>query len=113
MSKMETKLYLFSLSLFRKMFGACSKRQLEWFAGETVVRTVFSQLLGCSWDAVEINRENKPFVKNTSLEYNLSHCENWLLFAVGEVPLGVDIETFSGIREKTLQTYIPATKNNW
>ena len=94
---METKVYLLSLAEFRKKHPALSKRQIELLAGDFAVKTVFSELMQIPYDEVEICRIEKPYVRNTSYHFNLSHSGDYLLLAVGDAPLGADIEKILNI----------------
>ncbi|QFG00389.1 hypothetical protein PB01_17135 [Psychrobacillus glaciei] len=43
------------------------------------------------------NKNGKPFLKNSSLNFNLSHSENWIFCAVGNEIVGVDVEKMNPI----------------
>lgn len=102
---METKAYLFPLAGFREKYPQLSKRQLERLAGDYAVKTVVSRLLKRPYEEVAICREGKPYLTECNLQFNLSHSGEYLLLAVGEVPLGVDIENITKIRPKVTKKY--------
>lgn len=102
---MKTKVYLLLLAEFRKKHPALSKRQIELLAGDFAVKTVFSELMQIPYDKVEICRIEKPYVRNSSYHFNLSHSGDYLLLAVGDAPVGADIEKMTKIRPKTLEKY--------
>lgn len=112
MRKMETKVYLMSLVPFREQYPADSKREIEKTAGDYLVKTVFSRLLDCSPEGVTILRDGKPQVKNGNLHFNLSHSGEFLALAVGEAPLGVDIEKIGAIRENVVASYFTEEEKN-
>ena len=98
---MKTKVYLLSLVSFREKFPELTKREIEKTAGDYAVRTVFSDLFG--YDNVEIICDKKPYIKNCPYYFNLSHSGDFLLLAVGDTPVGADIEKITKIHPKTLE----------
>ena len=98
---MKTKVYLLSLVSFREKFPELTKREIEKTAGDYAVRTVFSDLFG--YDNVEIICDKKPYIKNCPYHFNLSHSGDFLLLAVGDTPVGADIEKITKIHPKTLE----------
>ena len=57
------------------------------------------------YEIIEIKREGKPYVKDCSYHFNLSHSGDYLLLAVGDTPVGADIEKITKIRPKTVEKY--------
>ncbi len=100
---METKVYLLSLTSFREKYPDATKREIEKIAGEYAVRKVFSELFGLN--EIKITRDGKPYVENCPYHFNLSHSGDWLLLAVGDAPVGADIEKITKIRPKTMERY--------
>ena len=98
---MKTKVYLLSLVSFREKFPELTKREIEKTAGDYAVRTVFSVLFG--YDNVEIICDKKPYIKNCPYHFNLSHSGDFLLLAVGDTPVGADIEKIKKIHPKMLE----------
>ena len=62
--------------------------------GEAFARQLLEEYSGQAAEDFVIKRtpKGKPYAENSPLEFNLSHSGKWLLCAVGEQPLGVDIE---------------------
>lgn len=62
--------------------------------GEAFARQLLEEYSGQAAETFVIKRtpKGKPYAENCSLEFNLSHSGKWLLCAVGDQPLGVDIE---------------------
>lgn len=108
MNKMQTRVFLLSLKLFWQQHPDLTKREIEKMAGEYLLNTVFSQLFG--YDILEICREGKPYIKDCPYHFNLSHSGNWLLLAVGDTPVGADIEKITKIRPKTVEKYFSKTE---
>lgn len=102
---MKTRVYLAALAPFRAEYPQKTKRELELLAGEYLVKTVCSGLLGISPNEVEILREQKPCLKNRNLQFNLSHTKDFLALAVSDVPVGIDLEKIEAIRPKVLESY--------
>lgn len=60
------------------------------------LRRVLSGILGVRPAAIRISRSEfgKPFVEGAdALHFSLSHSADWLAIVVGNVPVGIDIET--------------------
>ncbi len=64
--------------------------------GEAFARQLLEEYSGQAAETFIIKRtpKGKPFAEGSPLEFNLSHSGQWLLCAVGDQPLGVDIEVF-------------------
>ncbi len=100
---MHTKVFLLSLTPFREKYPDATKREIEKIAGDYAVRKVFSDLFGLQ--EIKINRDGKPYIENCLYHFNLSHSGDFLLLAVGESPVGADIEKITKIRPKTIEKY--------
>ncbi|MBR5240252.1 MAG: 4'-phosphopantetheinyl transferase superfamily protein [Clostridia bacterium] len=100
---METKVFLLSLTPFREKYPDATKREIEKIAGDYAVRKVFSELFGLN--EIKITRGGKPVIKDCPYHFNLSHSGDWLLLAVGDAPMGADIEKITKIRPKTMERY--------
>ena len=64
--------------------------------GDLLVRFALGERLACPTSAIDIDvsDDGKPFVRNAShgVHFNLSHSGSWIVCAVDEGPIGVDIE---------------------
>ena len=105
---METRVFLMSLIPVRKQFPNLTKREIEILAGNYVVKKVFSKLFG--YETIEINRIGKPYIEGCPYQFNISHSGDWLLLAVGDVPIGADIEKITKIRPKTMEKFFTLTE---
>ncbi len=103
MDKMQTRVFLFSMIPFREKYPDATKREIEKLAGEYAIRKVFSELFDIS--DLQINRDGKPCVEDCPYHFNLSHSGDYLLLAVGDTPVGADIEKITKIRPKTVEKY--------
>jgi len=88
---------------FREQYPDATKREIEKLAGNDAVKKVFSDLFDVR--EIKINRDGKPYVENCPYHFNLSHSGDWLLLAVGDTPVGADIEKITKIRPKTVEKY--------
>ena len=103
--------YLLSLIPFREQYPEYSKRRMERMAGDYAVHKVLSELFGLQ--EFEIIREGKPYVKGIKeCHFNLSHSGDWLLLAVGDAPVGADIEKITKIRPKTMEQYFTQSEQD-
>ena len=94
-----------SIAPFFEQFPNASKREIERIAGDYLIKTVVSSHVVKDPSEIEILRAGKPRLKNSEIQFNLSHSEDWILLGVGEMPLGVDIQKISSIREKVMEAY--------
>lgn len=97
------KAYLLSLIPFREQFPGATKREIERKAGDYALKKVFSELFGIT--DIQIKRDGKPYIEDCPYHFNLSHSGDFLLLAVGESPVGADIEKITRIRPKTMAKY--------
>lgn len=104
------KAYLLSLTPFREQFPNLTKREIERKAGDYALRKVFSEVYGIN--DISINREGKPYIEDCPYHFNLSHSGDFLLLAVGETPVGADIEKITKIRPKTMEKYFSQSEQN-
>lgn len=104
---MKTKLYLIPLQPYRTKFPHWTKRQTERMIGEFALRSILEELFQIPWEQPQICRAGKPFLKNITAEFNISHTKDFLLLAIGDAPLGVDIEAIKPNRpiEKIAEKY--------
>lgn len=96
-------MYLLSLLPFRQKYPELTKRGIEKLAGDSLIKTVFFQLFRL--ENIEIIREGKPYIKDYPYQFNLSHSGDYLLLAVGDAPIGADIEKITKIRPKMMEKY--------
>ena len=67
------------------------------------MKKVFSLLFGLK--EFKIIRDGKPYIENCAYHFNISHSGDWLLLAVGDAPVGADIEKITKIRPKTVEKF--------
>lgn len=71
-------------------------------AGELLLRRALGERLGCSAEAAPLvwEENGKPAVEGASVYVSVSHSGPWVLCALGEKPLGVDVEVIRGADQK-------------
>ena len=69
-------------------------RQKVFLASRLLTRTILSKLLGCNTEELifETNSNHRPTLKNSSLDFNLSHSKDLVLFALSPSLVGIDVE---------------------
>lgn len=74
-------------------------------AAEWLARTELGKRLDVAPEAVPLvmDDEGKPSVEGDPLYCSLSHSGAWAVCAIGEKPLGVDVEVIRGTQEKYMQ----------
>lgn len=50
------------------------------------------------WDDVVYNEKEKPYIKNSEIDFNLSHSGKYVALAIGNGLLGIDIEMHRSVR---------------
>lgn len=62
--------------------------------GEMLARKTISEWCNVEPESIVFSTKEygKPYAKNLSVEFNISHSDNMVLCAVSDVPVGVDIE---------------------
>lgn len=70
------------------------KRRREFIIGRVLIKQVLADLLGQNPNDILLSlKENRiPYLPNSDLYFSLSHSESFVLLAVSEYPVGIDIE---------------------
>lgn len=69
--------------------------QLRSLKGEWLIRSLLSEILSLSFNklSLDINNYGKPYIKNVKgIHYNISHSSNWIVCAIANEKVGIDIE---------------------
>ncbi len=103
MDKMQTRVFLLSMIPFYQQHPDFTKREIEKLSGEYAIKKVFADLFGMR--DIKINHVGKPHIENCAYHFNISHSGDYFLLAVGDTPVGVDIEKITRIRPKTMEKY--------
>ena len=72
----------------------------SWIACHAALRLLCSKILQTNSLGIVFHQTDfgKPFLRNTSIHFNLSHCKNSFLIAFSLKPIGVDIEPIELIK---------------
>jgi 4'-phosphopantetheinyl transferase len=93
----ETRAYLLSDSEKTEAQGIPdSARRIRFERTRSALRETLAGRLGVPAMSLEFRRADggKPFIVNASAcEFSISHSGEWLAIAMGDVPVGIDIET--------------------
>lgn len=67
--------------------------------GDVLIRHLISDKLKIKNDKISIlkNKYGKPYLKDFPLHFNVSHSDHWVIAAVSDRPIGVDIEKINDI----------------
>jgi len=84
------------------------KDQRQYILARSILRRLLGQYLGMDPEAIKIGKlpKEKPYLPHHSLEFNISHAGNWVVFAFSHQPIGIDIEVI----DPTLDLEVMATQ---
>lgn len=70
------------------------KAKMRTVFADDLVRTLLSEALGCEKSKVSFayGEFGKPLLKDGSYYFNISHCEDIVVAAVSDRPIGIDVE---------------------
>lgn len=76
-------------------------------AGDILVKKYLSKMYGITKEKIEIKKgkHGKPYVLNLPAHFNISHSGNYVVVAISDCPIGIDLEIikdFSAILAKKL-----------
>ena len=71
-----------------------SERRKCSVAGEMLVKEYIGKSLNISPEALVIltDKNGKPYIESCPIHFNISHCENTLVYAFSDKEIGIDIE---------------------
>ena len=52
------------------------------------------------------NKDGKPYFENCPIHFNISHSLDYVVLAVGECEVGIDIQRINNISEKVLKRFV-------
>ena len=76
-------------------------------AGEMIARKAISEKCNVNPDEIVFTTEEhgKPFAESLSIHFNISHSEDFVVCAVSDTPVGIDIEKIRPINLKTAKKF--------
>ena len=74
-------------------------------AGEMLARKAIAEWCGVAPESItfETTKNGKPYAKNLTVEFNISHSDDMVVCAIDSKPIGIDIEKIRPINLKTAQ----------
>jgi 4'-phosphopantetheinyl transferase len=64
----------------------------QFIQGRAQLRRILGSYLGQAAEAIRLSQTGKPNVIGGALQFNLSHCQNRVIYAIGHEPIGIDLE---------------------
>jgi 4'-phosphopantetheinyl transferase len=64
----------------------------QFIQGRAQLRRILSAYLGQAAEAISLSQTGKPTLIDGSIQFNLSHCQNRVIYAVAHQPIGIDLE---------------------
>ena len=76
-------------------------------AGEKLVKEYIGNALNIVPESLEILTDinGKPYIENCKIHFNISHCENMLVYAFSDEEIGIDIERIRPISLNILKRF--------
>ncbi len=76
-------------------------------AGEMLVKKNISEILKIPPESIKISTEKggKPYIENLAIHFNLSHSGDWVVCALHNKPIGIDIEKITPINLKIAKRF--------
>ena len=84
-----------------------SERRKCSVAGEKLVKEYMGNSLNISPETLIIltDKNGKPYIENCPIHFNISHCENTLVYAFSDEEIGIDIEKIRPISLSVLKRF--------
>ncbi len=76
-------------------------------AGEKLIKAYIGNALNIVPESLKISADNngKPYIENCKIHFNISHCENMLVYAFSDEEIGIDIERIRPISLNILKRF--------
>ena len=99
---------------YELMSGEKKERTDAFRFAEDKRRTVFSEMLvrlalahrtGCAPEEItfSVHPGGKPYAEGISVEFNASHCGDWVACVVGDGPVGIDLERVCPVPDRVVR----------
>lgn len=117
-SKLESKLLTMLPSGSRKNFSNIKSRIVyqRSLLGEILARKRVSLRSGLSSSEIDIikSEKGKPYLKNISnLFFNISHSGNWVVVAISDKEIGIDVEKIKRINIRIAERFFSNSENEF
>ncbi len=84
-------------------------------AAEMLAKTTIGKYLDVPAEHIEIVQSNngKPYAVNFNIEFSISHCEEIVVCAINDSPVGIDIEKIKPINPSIIQKFFTSTEQEY
>lgn len=89
--------------------------QKRSIAAEMLAKTTIGKYLDIPAEHIEIVQSNngKPYAVNFNIEFNISHCEEIVVCAINNTPVGIDIEKIRPISPKVAKKFFTIAEQEY
>ena len=83
--------------------------------GEMLAKKAISDISGIPVENIILKTtpNEKPYIENSVIHFNISHCEDWVVCAIHNKPIGVDIEKIRPVNLKIAKRFFTADEQNY
>lgn len=83
--------------------------------GEMLIKKAVSHITGVSSEEISLRTTSngKPYIEDSDIHFNISHCQDWVVCAIHNKPIGVDIEKIRPINLKIAKRFFTAEEQNY
>lgn len=101
----------------RSRCDACRVREdrLRSIAGDHLARTLLAQLRGVDPGSIHFSRteDGKPYAAGLDAHFNISHSGHYVVCAVSEKPVGIDVEQMRPVRARLAKRVCTEAEYAW
>ena len=85
----------------------CAQKMAQSVAAGLLLTKLFGNKEIC------IGEHGKPYFQSEDIHFNISHAENWVICAVCDCEVGVDIQPLSPVRSAVLRRCFTTSEQEW
>ncbi len=84
-------------------------------AAEMLAKTTIGKYLDIPAEQIKLaqGKSGKPYVVNCNIEFNVSHCEEIVVCAINNTPVGIDIEKIKPINPSIIKKFFTPTEQEY
>ncbi|MCD4732023.1 MAG: 4'-phosphopantetheinyl transferase superfamily protein [Bacteroidales bacterium] len=82
--------------------------------GELVSRIIIGQKISVPIQEIDFKKtlKGKPYLENDPIRFNISHSGDWVVLAVAEIDVGIDVEKIRQINYRIAERFFSAHENS-